>query len=101
MTTARAFENTCAVVLANCAGKPARSGKMPVYLGHSQICVPFVGPVAKLDGISEGMIVADIDMAILEDAEANYHVRKDIAHEDWHYDYRHTVDDEKDAKSKL
>lgn len=101
MTTARAFENTCAVVMANCAGKPAKPGKMPVYLGHSQICLPFVGPVAKLNGIGEGMIVADIDMTILEDAEANYQIRKDIAHEDWHYDYRHTVDDEKDAKSKL
>jgi len=36
------------------------------------------------------MIVVDIDMQILEDAESNYNVRSDIASEDWHYDYRHS-----------
>jgi hypothetical protein len=34
------------------------------------------------------MAVVDIDMQILEDAEANYQVRSDIASEGWHYDYR-------------
>lgn len=101
MSTARAFENTCALVVANCAGRPAKPGKLAVYLGHSQICLPFVGPIAKLDGVGEGMIVADVDMQILEDAEDNYQVRKDMAHEDWHYDYRHSVDREKDSGSKL
>lgn len=36
------------------------------------------------------MLVVDIDMQILEDAEQNYKVREDLASEGWHYDYRHS-----------
>ena len=36
------------------------------------------------------MVVVDVDMQILEDAEDNYKVRSDIARDDWHYDYRHS-----------
>jgi hypothetical protein len=42
-----------------------------------------------LGGAAEGMAVVDLDMQVLEDAEANYGVRRDIASEGWHYDYRH------------
>jgi hypothetical protein len=41
------------------------------------------------------MCVVDIDMQIMEDAEANYQVRSDLASEDWHYDYRHSAGKEK------
>lgn len=33
--------------------------------------------------------MVDLDMQIVEDAEANYQVRADLARLDWHYDYRH------------
>jgi len=36
------------------------------------------------------MAVAELDMGIVEAAEANYQVRADLAKGDWHYDYRHT-----------
>ncbi|KAF1841900.1 carbon-nitrogen hydrolase [Cucurbitaria berberidis CBS 394.84] len=85
MLTARAFENTCAIIFANAGGPPGRG-----YAGLSQVTVPFVGPLSKLGGCAEGMSVVDIDMQILEDAEANYEVRSDIARDDWHYDYRHS-----------
>lgn len=52
--------------------------------------MPFVGPLSKLGGAAEGMIVVDMDMEILEDAEENYQVRSDLASERWHHDYRHT-----------
>ena len=84
MLTARAFENTCAVIFAN-AGGPSGKG----YAGLSQVTVPFVGALSKLGGCAEGMSVVDIDMQILEDAEQNYQVRADLARDDWHYDYRH------------
>jgi len=84
MLTARAFENTCAIVFANAGGPPGEG-----YAGLSQVTVPFVGALAKLGGAAEGMGVADIDMQVLEDAEANYQVRADLARDDWHYDYRH------------
>ncbi|EDU51245.1 carbon-nitrogen family protein [Pyrenophora tritici-repentis] len=94
MLTARAFENTCAVVFAN-AGGPAGEG----YAGLSQVTVPFVGALAKLGGAAEGMSVVDIDMQVLEDAEANYQVRADLARDDWHYDYRHARGEAEKSKN--
>lgn len=85
MLTARAFENTCAIVFANAGGPPGKG-----YAGLSQVTVPFVGPLAKLGSAAEGMIVVDVDMQTLEDAEANYQIRADIRRSDWHYDYRHS-----------
>lgn len=108
--TARAYENTCgnvefvvntltrfllsriadklslAVVHANAGGPPGRG-----YMGLSQVTAPFVGPIGRLGSSAEGMLVVDLDMAIMEDAEDNYNIRKDLAADDWHYDYRHTV----------
>ncbi|KAF2687405.1 carbon-nitrogen hydrolase [Lentithecium fluviatile CBS 122367] len=81
---ARAFENTCAIVFANAGGPPGRG-----YAGLSQVVVPFVGALTRLGSCAEGMSVVDVDMQILEDAEANYQVRADLAKDDWHYDYRH------------
>jgi hypothetical protein len=109
MLTARAFENTCgsslptffpfilvklmyplAIVFANAGGPPGQG-----YCGLSQVTVPFVGALSKLGGSAEGMAVVDIDMQILEDAEANYQVRADLASEGWHYDYRHSKEKER------
>jgi hypothetical protein len=45
---------------------------------------------------AEGMSVADIDMQVLEDAEANYQIRADLGRDDWHYDYRHSNSNTKD-----
>lgn len=85
MLTARCFENTCAVVFANAGGPPGKG-----YAGLSQICVPYAGALARLGSSAEGMAVADVDMRIVEDAEANYQVRADLARSDWHYEYRHS-----------
>lgn len=90
MLTARCFENTCAIIFANAGGPPGKG-----YAGLSQICVPYVGPLTRLGSSAEGMAVADIDMAIVEDAEDNYQVRADLARSDWHYQYRHTKSDTK------
>jgi predicted amidohydrolase len=76
-----------AVVFAN-AGGPANKG----YAGLSQICVPYAGPIAKMEDSAVGTAIADVDMQIVEDAEENYQVRADLARLDWHYDYRHSKD---------
>ncbi|KAF2745193.1 carbon-nitrogen hydrolase [Sporormia fimetaria CBS 119925] len=86
--TARAFENTCAIVFANAGGPPGKG-----FAGLSQIVLPFVGPVTRMGTAAEGMSVTDVDMQILEDAEDNYKVRADLARHDWHYDYRHSAKD--------
>ncbi len=67
------------------AGGPAAEGAA----GLSRLTVPFVGAVEPyMDGSAEGMVVADLDMAILDEAESIYRIRADIARDDWHYDYR-------------
>jgi predicted amidohydrolase len=81
----RTFENTCALVFCN-AGGPHEEG----YAGLSQVCVPFLGPIARLGSSGEGMAVVDLDLGVLEVAEENYKVREDLARADWHYTYRHT-----------
>ncbi|EON65327.1 hypothetical protein W97_04565 [Coniosporium apollinis CBS 100218] len=82
--TSRCYENTCAIVFANAGGPPGKG-----YAGLSQVTVPFIGPLTRLGSAAEGMSVVDLDLGILEDAEENYGVRKDLSRDDWHYMYRH------------
>ncbi|KAJ5272383.1 hypothetical protein N7478_007508 [Penicillium angulare] len=81
--TARCYENTCGIIFVNAAGPAAD------FLGMSQVTLPLVGPVAKM-GSEEGLLVADMDLGVLDIAEKNYKVREDIRKEGWHYVYRHT-----------
>lgn len=94
----RAFENTCMVVFVN-AGAPAPApaglgkegggggdGRDEMFLGLSQVAVPFKGALGKM-GREEGMSVVEVDLEILEDAEENYKVREDMGREGWHYEY--------------
>ncbi|KAL9625747.1 MAG: hypothetical protein Q9160_000067 [Pyrenula sp. 1 TL-2023] len=86
MLTARAFENTCAVVFVNAGGKEEDG-----CCGLSQVAMPFIGKVpGSFEGSEEGMRVVEIDMEILQEAEENYKVREDLARSDWHYGYEHS-----------
>ena len=83
--TARAFENTCCVVFVNAGGKEEGG---PV--GLSQVAMPFVGKMqGSFEGKEEGVKVLEVDMGILEEAEANYKVREDMGRGDWHYGCSH------------
>ncbi|GIJ83263.1 hypothetical protein Asppvi_002082 [Aspergillus pseudoviridinutans] len=82
--TARTFENTCAVVFANAGGPPGRN-----YCGLSQINIPYAGPLVRLGTSAEGMGVATLDLAVLEDAEENYAIRSDLTDPVWHYRHTH------------
>lgn len=83
--TSRAFENTCAVVFVN-AGGPVGSSRS-TYAGLSRVAVPFLGVLGDetKDSSEEGMSIVDLDMRHVQEAEANYKVRADLAREDWHY----------------
>lgn len=81
--TARCFENTCGIIFVNAAG-PAEN-----FVGLSQVTLPVVGPVVKMEN-EEGIRVVDVDLGLLRAAEENYKVRQDLGREDWHYVYRHT-----------
>jgi predicted amidohydrolase len=89
--TARAYENTCAIVFVNAGAPPGPEGEGSSYAGLSRVAVPFVGALGNetMDTNREGMSVVDVDMEMVEEAEKNYKVREDIAGEDWHYTYRH------------
>jgi predicted amidohydrolase len=79
-------DNIKAIIFAN-AGGPSEAG----YCGLSQVTIPFVGPLTRLGTSEEGMSLADLDLNVLEIAEDNYKVRADLAREDWHYTYRHSI----------
>lgn len=79
MITSRCFENSCAVVFAN-AGGPS-----DVFVGLSQVSMPFTGPVAGIWDSSEALVLAEIDMHVLREAERNYKVREDMSSQEWHY----------------
>lgn len=87
--TARTFENTCAVVFVNAGGAVGSSNSN--YAGLSRVAVPFLGALGNetKDSSEEGMSIVDLDMRHVEEAEANYKVREDLAREDWYYTYRH------------
>lgn len=86
--TSRAFENTCAVIFAN-AGGPVGSSSSN-YAGLSRVVVPFLGALGDetKDCNEEAMSIVDLDMRHVEEAEANYKIREDLARENWHYVYR-------------
>ncbi|RYP50872.1 hypothetical protein DL768_003707 [Monosporascus sp. mg162] len=91
----RAFENTCAVVFVN-AGGPPEKGEKTDYAGLSQVGIPHVGSTGKL-GRAEGVSTVDLDMTVLEIAEANYKVREDMKAEGWHYAYTRIREGESDV----
>src|SRR3989338_7102146 len=74
----RAFENEIIMVYCNPAGNlilPKFRGKL---LGHSQIAVPFMGAIKKLEHNKEEMFIQEVDTAILKDAEKAYKIRNDL-----------------------
>ncbi|KAL7276920.1 hypothetical protein RUND412_000064 [Rhizina undulata] len=76
----RAFENTACVIFAN-AGGEAEQG----FAGQSQIAMPGLGAIAKADGPEEQMVVGEIELEVLDEAEECYRVREDLGREGFHY----------------
>lgn len=79
----RAFENTAAVIYCN-SGGPAQEG----FFGCSQVALPILGTVpGSFNDCEEGMRTLNVDMQVVEIAEENHQIRKDLARENWHYGY--------------
>lgn len=69
----RAVENNILFVFANAAGvMNFPNGSIDTLVGHSQICLPMAGTIAKMDHNNEEMIVQRIDLSFLEMAEKQY-----------------------------
>jgi len=47
-------------------------------IGQSQITVPFKGVLTVLNHTQEEMFIQEVDLDILNDAEATYQIRKDL-----------------------
>jgi predicted amidohydrolase len=78
LCTARAFEQEIILVLANAAGQLDMGKARATLIGHSQVAVPFKGPVQRCDHNREAMLVQSLDTAILADAETAYQIRQDL-----------------------
>ena len=75
MSVTRAFENETTVVFCNAAKNKQPKEYTPI--GRSQITLPFIGPIRRLDDNEEEMFIQEIDTDILKVAEDSYHIRED------------------------
>ncbi|OZJ03075.1 hypothetical protein BZG36_04607 [Bifiguratus adelaidae] len=82
----RAIENNCAFVFVNAANNAsATPGEDPEevqygvehLLGRSQICVPFKGAIGKCDHDRQAMLIREVDLDLIHDAEDVYKIRRD------------------------
>lgn len=80
---ARAMENEALFIYVNGAGEAKVPLKTKVWksqqIGQSQICIPVLGTVAKINDNSEGFVLYEYDRQIARDAESVYKIRKDLA----------------------
>jgi len=75
LCVSRAFENEIILVYCNVSGKVKFS---EFALGRSQITVPFIGPLKRLEHNKEEMFIQEVDMTILKEAEKSYNIREDL-----------------------
>lgn len=76
--TARAFENEMAMVFCNAAGTWEGSRGPCTSAGHSQLAMPFLGPVDTVEHNREAVLVAEVDTALLDEAERSYQIKEDL-----------------------
>ena len=77
--TARAFEEEAIIAFANAADEWTIAGNDFQSAGQSQVTVPFLGALKRIDDEREVMIVQDVDSRVLDLAAKAYCIRADIA----------------------
>jgi predicted amidohydrolase len=75
LCVSRAFENEIILVYCNVSGKVKFT---ELALGRSQITVPFIGPLKRLEHNKEEMFIQEVDTTILKEAEKSYNIREDL-----------------------
>ncbi|HOX08359.1 MAG TPA: carbon-nitrogen hydrolase family protein [Planctomycetota bacterium] len=73
---ARAAENGMAMAFVNAVGRTRVQGRSDRLIGLSQVVVPFRGTVASA-GDAPALVVADVDMGLVREAERVYALRED------------------------
>ncbi len=69
----RSLETNAVLIYANAAGtQPYANGTKDTLIGHSQIVMPVLGAVHRLDSNAEGMFVHEIDISLLNRSQKIY-----------------------------
>ena len=73
LCVARALETNCAMVYVNAAGiQTYKDGSKDTLIGHSQVTMPVVGALHRLNHHDEEMFVQEIDLDLLERSKLIY-----------------------------
>ncbi len=78
LCSTRAFEANAAVVYCNAGGKLTLGKWKGKLLGNSQITMPYLGVIKKLEHNKEEMFIQEINLDLLKDSEKDYKLRKDL-----------------------
>lgn len=71
---ARSLETNSVLVYSNAAGMQSyANGTKDTLIGHSQIVMPVLGPIQRLNHNEETMLLQEVDLALLERSKAIYH----------------------------
>lgn len=73
----RSFENEVIIVYCNAAWNFKFWNYTDKLIWHSQICLPFIWSIKKIENNQENYFVQEIDTKILKDTEKVYKIRKD------------------------
>lgn len=70
----RSLETNAALIYCNAAGSMTfPNGSTDTLIGHSQITMPVLGALHKLDHRNEEMFIADVDLKLLKESAKIYH----------------------------
>lgn len=74
LSLVRAVETNAVLVYCNAAGTMKNpDGSVDTLIGHSQIVVPGLGAIGRLDHHAEQMFIQDVDLATLVQSQMVYH----------------------------
>ena len=78
LVSARSIENGVIFVYVNAAGRFNAYGIKDTLLGRTQMALPFYGTINTLNNNKEGIIIKEIDLGIIKDAQKVYKIEKDL-----------------------
>ncbi len=69
----RAVEANAALIYCNAAGVMTNpDGSIDTLIGHSQVVMPAIGPLQRIDGNNERLLITDLDLSHLIETEKIY-----------------------------
>ncbi len=75
LCVARSLETNCVLVYCNAAGRQTyANGSCDTLIGHSQITIPVLGYIKKLNHNREQMFIQDVDVSSLEQSKLIYQI---------------------------